>query len=453
MIDKEKLLNIVDTVNSQFNDNSFLENEEQTIETLKEIQTDIKEFTQKIKETKESETKSEEPKVNEKSSTISHIKDKVYTKGLPLLISIIVLFFLTMMGISYFTNRNKAIVNDEIIELSDLNLNDVKNDNKIDDSNKTVDEIIKENLNNDDNDIKDLNLNDIKNDNDDLQKANDEVDKMLEKNKKLEQSQSDIDKALLELSTQNNSYVNQSQVLSPIMFYKKQVNDNNKNVNSKDNNSNLNGTNILENKNKLLFETRPFILTQGSVIPAVLITEINTDLQGQVLAQVRENIYDSKTGRYLLIPKGSRIYGTYDSEIQAKQARVAIKWNTIILPNTNRINLADFTSMDKSGMTGLKDRVNNHYLDILGDAIFGTILNLGNSVVDGVTFSVGGVSVTAGGSVKNENNGNSNSPLRQATAQLLQQNVNRKPTIEIKKGYTFNILVNETVELLPYKYK
>ncbi len=121
----------------------------------------------------------------------------------------------------------------------------------------------------------------------------------------------------------------------------------------------------------------PWILQAGSVIPAALITGLRSDLPGQIAAQVTAPVYDSPTGRYLLIPQGARLLGEYDSRIAAGQTRLLLVWTRLILPDGRSIDLSREPGADTSGAAGLEDEVDNHWGRILLAAGLATLLNLG----------------------------------------------------------------------------
>ena len=190
---------------------------------------------------------------------------------------------------------------------------------------------------------------------------------------------------------------------------------------------------------------------QGSVLPAILITEINTDLPGTILGKIRENVYDTVTGDHLLIPKGSKLFGRYESQIPTGQNRVLIVWDKLILPNGKYLDLVAMQGADNMGNSGLKDGVNRHIIALLGRSILSSILNIGNNLSKSVSFGIGGHQFGLSGQPSQE--GKNVSPFEQASAKILQQGVDRKPTITIRKGFKFNVIVNEDLGLEPYKYK
>ncbi|MDX2258937.1 MAG: TrbI/VirB10 family protein, partial [Hyphomicrobiaceae bacterium] len=121
----------------------------------------------------------------------------------------------------------------------------------------------------------------------------------------------------------------------------------------------------------------PNIVQAGSIIPAALITGIRSDLPGQITAQVTQNVYDSPTGRILLIPQGARLIGEYDSEITAGQTRVLLAWDRLIMPDGRSIVLERQPGADGAGFAGLQDRVNQHWGNLLRAAAVSTLLGVG----------------------------------------------------------------------------
>lgn len=109
----------------------------------------------------------------------------------------------------------------------------------------------------------------------------------------------------------------------------------------------------------------PNVVQAGSIIPAALITGIRSDLPGQITAQVTQNVYDSPTGRILLIPQGARLIGEYDSDVASGQNRVLLAWDRLILPGGHSILLDRLPGADVAGMAGLQDRTNFHWGNML----------------------------------------------------------------------------------------
>ena len=121
-----------------------------------------------------------------------------------------------------------------------------------------------------------------------------------------------------------------------------------------------------------------YILQAGAVIPAALITGLRSDLPGQVTAQVTEDVYDSPTGKILLIPQGARLVGQYDAQIAFGQTRALLVWNRLIMPNGRSIVLERQPGADPEGYAGLEDEVDNHWGMLFKAAILSTLLSVGS---------------------------------------------------------------------------
>lgn len=127
----------------------------------------------------------------------------------------------------------------------------------------------------------------------------------------------------------------------------------------------------------------PYQVMAGTVLPAVLVTGINSDLPGQIIAQIRENIYDTVSGKYLLIPQGTRLIGTYDNQISWGQNRVMQVWTRMIFPNGSSILLGGMQGADLAGYSGARDKVNNHYGRVAGAVLMSTFLSVGSRQAGG----------------------------------------------------------------------
>lgn len=191
----------------------------------------------------------------------------------------------------------------------------------------------------------------------------------------------------------------------------------------------------------------PYVLQTGFVIPATLISGINSSLPGQIMAQVSQNIYDSPIGKWRLIPQGSRLVGTYSSEVEYGQARVLIAWQRIIFPDGKTMDIGAMPGADGKGYAGFQDQVNNHYLRIFGSAL------IMSAIVAGTTYSQRDAGSVLGrqnaGSIMSQALGQQ---LGLVTANLIRKNLNISPTLEIRPGYRFNIIVTKDMKFSkPYQ--
>ena len=183
-----------------------------------------------------------------------------------------------------------------------------------------------------------------------------------------------------------------------------------------------------------------FVVQAGAVIPAALITGIQSDLPGQITAQVTENVYDTPTGQYLLIPQGARLIGTYDAHVTFGQSRVLLVWTRLIMPNGQSIVLERLPGADPEGYAGLEDGVDYHWGKLFKAALLSTILgvgaNLGNNSDNQIVLAL--------------RNGASNS-LNQAGQQVVERQLNIQPTLTIRPGFPVRVMVNRDLVLAPYR--
>lgn len=184
-------------------------------------------------------------------------------------------------------------------------------------------------------------------------------------------------------------------------------------------------------------------LKTGSVVPGVMLTGINSDLPGNMIAQVSQNVFDSATGRHLLIPQGTKLYGVYDARLVYGQNRVLIAWNRLIFPDGSSMNIGAMPGADMTGMAGFNDGVNNHYLRIFGSALLMSMITGGMAyAMDSANTNLGEDS-SNGTSMQDEMTSALSNQLGQTTSRLLEKNLNIKPTLEIRPGYQFNIIVTK----------
>jgi len=188
----------------------------------------------------------------------------------------------------------------------------------------------------------------------------------------------------------------------------------------------------------------PFQLMAGSVIPGVLLTGINSDLPGQIIGQVSQNVFDTVSGKHLLIPQGTKVIGEYDSRISYGQERVLVVWTRLIMPNGTSLSLDGMPGVDLTGYAGLYEKVNNHYLRLLGGVVFGSILGASAQMAYGSNRSIDPTfeELALQGMAQN---------INQAGQQITRKNLNIQPTLEVSPGQRFNVFVTKDVILKPYK--
>ncbi len=184
----------------------------------------------------------------------------------------------------------------------------------------------------------------------------------------------------------------------------------------------------------------PYVIQPGTFIPAILITGINSDLPGQIIAQVKENVYDSVSGQYLLIPQGSKLIGAYDAKIIYGQERVLVSWQRLLLPNGRSMDLHDMAGVDNSGYAGLTDQVDAHYRKLLGSAVFMSVLGASAQLCQSQPNTMpSDISNTLTQSLAQ----NAGASLIHTASEMTNKNMNIQPTLEIRPGYLFNVAVTK----------
>jgi type IV secretion system protein VirB10 len=193
-------------------------------------------------------------------------------------------------------------------------------------------------------------------------------------------------------------------------------------------------------QDRLANPASPYVVQAGTVIPAALLTGIQSDLPGQVTAQVTEHVYDTPTGRFLLIPQGSRLIGQYDSQIAFGQKRVLLVWNRVLLPDGKSIVLERQQGADAQGFSGLEDEVDYHWWDLAKAAALSTLLGIGTEL---------GSSDQESDLVRALRRGSQDS-INNTGQQLVRRQLNIQPTLTIRQGFPVRVIVNRDLVLAPY---
>lgn len=184
----------------------------------------------------------------------------------------------------------------------------------------------------------------------------------------------------------------------------------------------------------------PYELRAGFILPATLISGINSELPGQIMAQVSQPVYDTPTGKYLLIPQGSRLVGSYSSEVTYGQSRVLIGWQRVVFPDGKALDIGSMPGADSAGYSGFYDQVNNHYFRIFGSAILMSGVVAGISLSQDNNSSSTTMNQQKAGDVMSAALGQQ---LGQVAAEMIRKNMNVSPTLEIRPGYRFNVIVTK----------
>jgi type IV secretion system protein VirB10 len=183
----------------------------------------------------------------------------------------------------------------------------------------------------------------------------------------------------------------------------------------------------------------------GTVIPAIMVGGVNSDLPGQIIGQVSENVYDTATGHFILIPQGSKLVGTYDSSVTAGQERVLVAWHRIIYPDASSLDLGTMPGADQSGYGGFSDEVDNHYLASFGNALLLSAFSAGLQLsqpqaTNGQNYSSQQI---IAGSVGQQ--------LGELGSEIARRNLQIQPTLTIRPGYQFNVVITKDITIEPWQ--
>jgi type IV secretion system protein VirB10 len=184
----------------------------------------------------------------------------------------------------------------------------------------------------------------------------------------------------------------------------------------------------------------PFEVMAGSIISASLISGLNSDLPGLVIAQVTEPVFDTVSGGTLLIPQGSRLIGSYDSVVAFGQSRALVVWQRIIMPNGSSIQIDNLPASDMSGYAGLEDDVDYHTWTLLKGIAMSTLLGVGGAV----TFGNGNSDLVQ--AIRESTQESTN----QAGQDLVEKDLNVQPTITVRPGWPLRVIIHKDLVLKPY---
>lgn len=204
------------------------------------------------------------------------------------------------------------------------------------------------------------------------------------------------------------------------------------------------GSTETRNSGNLQMPASPYQVMAGTVIAAALVTGIKSDLPGDVIGTVTEPVYDSATGRHLLIPQGSRILGRYNSQVSYGQSRVQVVWNRIILPDTSSLMLDNLVGTDAAGYAGLEDDVDWHWDRIIGGAVLTTLLGVGAELAAPENRQDGDRVIIAGRDSAQDS-------INQVGQEMTRRNMSIQPTLTSRPGLPVRIIVNKDLVLRPYQ--
>ncbi len=189
----------------------------------------------------------------------------------------------------------------------------------------------------------------------------------------------------------------------------------------------------------------PYQLMAGTVIAASLVTGLNSDLPGFVIAQVTENIFDSVSGRFLLLPQGSRLIGKYDNVVAFGQERALVIWQRIILPDGSSVVIDSLPATDTGGYAGLADQVDLHTWQLLKGVALATVLGVGSELV------FNGLGGSGDSDLIRVLQLSTQSTTNRAGQRLIERHLNVQPTITVRPGWPLRVIVHKDIILRPYR--
>lgn len=180
-----------------------------------------------------------------------------------------------------------------------------------------------------------------------------------------------------------------------------------------------------------------FSIQAGTIIPAVLMTEINSDLPGECLAQITRDVYDSRAQRFLLIPRGSKLLCKYDDQLTTGQSRLLVAWTRILLPDGRSVSLPGLPATDAAGARGVSDQVDRHAKKAFGTAAALSLIGAGVQLSQpqrGSVFAPPSTGQVVAGALGTE--------LNQVSVEMLRRDLTNRQTIRIRQGVEFNVFLN-----------
>jgi type IV secretion system protein VirB10 len=180
-------------------------------------------------------------------------------------------------------------------------------------------------------------------------------------------------------------------------------------------------------------------LRAGFVIPAVLLSGVNSEVPGTIIAQVAQDVYDNATGTELLIPQGARLIGSYAANVQYGQSRLFVVWQRIVYPDGRALDIGAEPGTDSAGYAGFKDRVDSHWVRIFGSAVVMSAISAGVAYSQDRNGQVSGN--YSAPSFGQELSAATGQQFGQAAAKLLEKNLDIAPTLKIRPGYRFSVLL------------
>lgn len=194
------------------------------------------------------------------------------------------------------------------------------------------------------------------------------------------------------------------------------------------------------NPHRIVDPASPYQVMAGTIIPASLITGLNSDLPGTIIAQVTQPVYDTVSGSHLLIPQGSRLIGRYDSQVSFGQDRALIVWDRVLFPDGASIQIDALPGADQSGYAGLSDKVDNHWGRVFVAAGLASILGIGTELA-----------IDDDDRLLNAVQGSFQDTANQAGQRMVDRNLNIQPTLKVRPGWPMRVIVTRDLILRPYE--
>lgn len=189
----------------------------------------------------------------------------------------------------------------------------------------------------------------------------------------------------------------------------------------------------------------PYTVMAGTVIAAALVTGLDSDLPGQVIATVTAPVFDSVTGKTLLIPQGARLLGAYDSQVAFGESRAMVVWTRLVLPDGRSVVLDRLAGADAQGYAGVADTVDNHWGRLVGGAVLSSALGVGAELASPETQTTGN-----NGEIIIATRNGVQDTVNQVGQELTRRNLDIKPTIKVRPGFPLRVLVSKDLVLEPY---
>ena len=194
--------------------------------------------------------------------------------------------------------------------------------------------------------------------------------------------------------------------------------------------------------NPLINALSMYEVKAGTVIPITLQTGVNSDNPGMITGFIKEDVYDSKTGRILLIPGGSKILGKYNSNISFGQERIQAVFNRITFPNQKSINLGTMIAVDDIGQSGIYDKVDNHMDKVIGSVLISAVLGAGSALTGNDDDD---------NSWQSEAGAGAGEQAMAVGIRYTDKILNVQPTLTVRPGFGVGVMIDKDLILEPYQ--